>query len=95
MRRNSASNVPIDPPHVAFAPFSGAAPAHAVNWSDPTAQWNDFFTGFQQSDGSRIGRTTGVAVGPNGSLFVADDQTGNIYRIRPAGTTGSAVRRTH
>ncbi|MBV9737347.1 MAG: hypothetical protein JO177_04175 [Candidatus Eremiobacteraeota bacterium] len=33
--------------------------------------------------GSRIGRPTGVAVGPQGDLFVADDQTGNIYRIRP------------
>ena len=93
---HAASNgIPIDAPHVAFVPFSGAAPARAVNWSDPTAQWNDFFTGFQQSDGSRIGRATGVAVGPNGSLFVADDQTGNIYRIRPAGSTGAAVRRTH
>ena len=38
---------PVDPPHVAFVPFAGASPARAVNWSDPTAQWNDFFTGFQ------------------------------------------------
>ena len=91
---SSNAGIPLDPPHVAFAPFGGAAPARAVNWSDPTAQWNDFFTGFQASDGSRIGRTTGVAVGPNGSLFVADDQTGNIYRIRPATNAAAAVRRT-
>jgi glucose/arabinose dehydrogenase len=82
----AASSVPIDPPHVAFVPFSGAMPATAVNWSDPTAQWLDFFTGFQTASGSRIGRTTGVAVGPNGSLFVADDQNGVVYRIRPTGT---------
>jgi glucose/arabinose dehydrogenase len=78
-----ANNVPLAPPHVAFVPFSGASPARAVNWNDPTAQWNDFFTGFQRADGSRIGRPTGVAVGAQGSLFVADDQNGVVYRIRP------------
>ena len=81
---HDAGGVPVDPPHVAFVPFSGAAPARAVNWNDPTAQWNDFFTGFQHADGSRIGRVTGVAVGAQGSLFVADDQNGVVYRIRPA-----------
>ncbi|MGH8165553.1 MAG: hypothetical protein ACREP1_14600 [Rhodanobacteraceae bacterium] len=30
-----------------------------------------------------MGRPTGIAVGPLGDLFVADDQTGAIYRIRP------------
>jgi glucose/arabinose dehydrogenase len=90
---HQAGGVPYDAPHVAFVPFSGASPARAVNWNDPTAQWNDFFTGFQDASGARIGRTTGVAVGPQGSLFVADDQTGNIYRIRPAGTSGSSHAR--
>jgi glucose/arabinose dehydrogenase len=93
---HTSNGVPADPPHVAFVPFSGASPSRAVNWSDPTAQWNDFFTGFQTASGSRIGRTTGVAVGPNGSLFVADDQTGNIYRIRPTVSPAAAKRRlTH
>ncbi len=87
--------VPTDPPHVAFVPFAGSAPARAVSWSDPTAQWSDFFSGFQTAGGGRIGRTTGIAVGPNGSLFVADDQTGTIFRIRPAGTTASGARRAH
>ncbi|MEA2718790.1 MAG: hypothetical protein QOJ39_654 [Candidatus Eremiobacteraeota bacterium] len=81
-----------DPPHVAFVPFSGAAPARAVNWNDPAAQWDDFFTGFQNG-GTRIGRPTGVAVGAQGSLFVADDTAGAIYRIRPAGTATSSVDR--
>jgi glucose/arabinose dehydrogenase len=91
---HTANGVPVDPPHVAFVPFSGSAPAHPVNWSDPTAQWNDFFTGFQDGAGNRIGRTTGLAVGPNGSLFVADDQTGHIYRIRPSGSATTGIRRT-
>lgn len=89
----TGSGAPYDVPHVAFVPFSGATPARAVNWSDPTAQWNDFFTGFQNGSGPRIGRPTGVAVGAQGSLFVADDAAGAIYRIRPAGSAASSVRR--
>jgi glucose/arabinose dehydrogenase len=74
----------IAPPRVVFIPMSGDTPKTVVNWSDPSTQWTDFVSGFQQSDGrTRIGRPTGVAVGPSGSLFIADDQTGNIYRIRP------------
>jgi len=87
-----ANGAPVDAPHVAFVPFTAAAPARAVTWSDPTAQWNDFFTGFQNGT-TRFGRTTGVAVGSQGSLFVADDTAGVVYRIRPAGTSTSAERR--
>ena len=87
-----SGGVPVDPPHVAFVPFSGGAPSRAVNWSDPTAQWTDFFTGFQNGT-SRVGRVTGVAVGASGSLFVADDDAGVVYRIRPAGSATSSVRR--
>ncbi len=88
---HASNNVPVDPPHVAFVPFSGASPARAVNWSDPTAQWTDFFSGFQIGS-SRIGRPTGVAVGSQGSLFVADDQTGTIFRIRPVTATSAKIR---
>jgi glucose/arabinose dehydrogenase len=70
-------------PQVAFVSMKGAVPATPVNWSDPTVQWQTFFGGFQQRGTTRVGRVTGIAVGPTGSLFVADDQTGNIYRIRP------------
>jgi glucose/arabinose dehydrogenase len=80
---HASGGVPIDGPHVAFVSMNGDLPTRGVNWSDPTAQWTDFFTGFQTAGGSRIGRTTGLAVGSRGSLFVADDQTGTIYRIRP------------
>lgn len=90
---HTAGGVPVDPPHVAFVPFSGASPARAVNWNDPSAQWNDFFTGFQRADGSRVGRATGVAVGAQGSLFVADDQNGVVYRIRPSASATSSLQR--
>lgn len=60
-------------------------PAAPVDWTDPTKQWTVFVGGFQASDGrTRIARPTGIAVGPLGSLFVADDQNGYIVRIRPA-----------
>ncbi len=44
-----------------------------------------FMTGFRDNDqqqcGSAWGRPAGVTVGPNGELFISDDQNGNIYRI--------------
>ncbi len=72
-------------PSVAFVPMNGDTPATPVNWSDPTTQWRQFMGGFQNNANgdARIGRPTGIAVGPQGSLFVADDLSGNIYRIRP------------
>lgn len=70
-------------PQVAFVAMNGDTPATPVNWNDPAAQWQTFFGGFQQSGSTRVGRPTGIVVGPTGSLFVADDATGNIYRIRP------------
>lgn len=80
---HTQNGISIAPPRVAFVPMSGDTPASAVDWSDPTKQWSDVVSGFQHADGSRIGRPTGVAIGPQGDLFVADDQTGNIYRVRP------------
>jgi glucose/arabinose dehydrogenase len=73
------------PPRVVFVPMRGDDPVYPVNWNDPTTQWQQFVGGYQNGGTSeRIGRPTGIAVGPDGSLFVADDQTGAIYRIRPA-----------
>jgi len=72
-------------PRVAFVPFKGSDPAKPVDWSDPNAQWSEFAGGCQLADGSRPCRPTGVAVGTDGSLFVSEDLTGAIYRIRPAG----------
>ena len=71
-------------PQVVFVPISGGKPRTPVDWKNPTTQWTPFLTGFQKGDGvTRVGRPTGVAVGALGSLFVADDDAGAVYRIRP------------
>ena len=75
---------PATPPRVFFVPMHGDVPATPVDWSDPTRQSVAFASGFGTSASNAYdGRPTGVAIGPNGSLFVADDATGSIYRIRP------------
>jgi len=74
---------PLVPPRVAFVPMNGDEPKTPMNWTDPTTQWREFVGGFQRADDTRVARATGVAVGPDGSLFVSDDFAGNIYRIRP------------
>lgn len=69
-----------------YVPMSGDSPVTPADWADATKQWTEFVGGFQLSDGvTRIGRPTGIAVGSQGSLFVADDQNGLVYRIRPMG----------
>lgn len=72
------------PPRVVFVPVKNGRATSGPDWNDPSRQWSEFVTGYQ-SGGSvqRTGRPSGIAVGPQGSLFVADDQAGVIYRIRP------------
>jgi len=43
----------------------------------------DFITGWQQPDGSRLGRPTGITMRDDGVTFIADDQAGVIYRLSP------------
>jgi glucose/arabinose dehydrogenase len=68
---------------VAFVPMRGDRPRKPVDWENPTAQWSDVVIGFQSGCTSRGGRPTGLAVGAEGSLFIADDASGAIYRLRP------------
>jgi glucose/arabinose dehydrogenase len=70
-------------PQVAAFAMRGDQPVIPVNWQNSSAQWSTFVGGFQKGL-SRIGRPTGLAVGVQGSLFVADDQAGVIYRVRPS-----------
>jgi glucose/arabinose dehydrogenase len=75
---------PASVPQVIYVSVAGDAPATAVNWSAPAAQWQPFLTGFGSSaKASYTGRPTGIAVGAQGSLFVGDDANSVIYRIRP------------
>lgn len=41
----------------------------------------DFMTGFVASNGRKTGRPADVKVGPDGRVYVSDDQSGKIYRI--------------
>jgi glucose/arabinose dehydrogenase len=78
--RNGCS---VDAPHVVFVAMQGDSPVTSVDWNDPTKQWSEFVTGFQSSCNTRVGRATGITVGPKGSLFIADDHAGAVYRVRP------------
>jgi len=75
---------PYVAPAVVFVPMRGDSPATGADWNDPSKQWTPFVGGYQ-SGGSdqRIGRPTGITVGPQSDIFLADDMTGAIYRIRP------------
>jgi len=76
---------PYVAPQVVFVPMHGDAPAKQVDWNDPNTQWSVFASGYQTgtSSSERNGRPTGITVGPQSDLFLADDATGGIYRIRP------------
>ena len=65
---------------VAFVPFEGGQPA--------TGDWETFANGFAGADtlrspGAAEYRPMGLAVGPEGALYIADSQKGRIWRIRP------------
>jgi glucose/arabinose dehydrogenase len=61
--------------NVAFVPFQGNEPL-----ADYTV-FADGFAGETVSPGEAAHRPMGLAVGPDGSLYVGDDQAGRIYRI--------------
>ncbi|HET9985018.1 MAG TPA: PQQ-dependent sugar dehydrogenase [Longimicrobiales bacterium] len=65
---------------LAFVPFAGG---------NPTGPYEDFATGFagtaSPQPASAAHRPAGVAVAPDGALFVTDDQGGRIWRIVYAG----------
>ena len=50
-----------------------------------TGQYEDFMTGFVVDNSQVWGRPVGIAVAPDGSLFVSDDGSGSIWRIRYTG----------
>jgi glucose/arabinose dehydrogenase len=46
-----------------------------------TGEYEDFLTGFTVGDGDVWGRPVGVAVAPEGSLFVSDDGSRSIWHV--------------
>ncbi len=57
----------------------------SLHWADDgSIEERDFLTGFLNDSGV-IGRPAGVTEGPDGSVYVADDYAGAIYRVVPAG----------
>lgn len=57
-------------------PLDGDTPAGAVA---------DFAAGWRDESGAVGGRPVGLAIGPDGALYVSDDRGGFIYRIAYAG----------
>ena len=49
----------------------------------PTGEYEDFMTGLVIDDHSVSGRPVGIAVGPDGALYIADDAGSKIWRIAP------------
>jgi glucose/arabinose dehydrogenase len=44
-----------------------------------------FVGGFQAADGSRWGRPVAAVAGPDGAVYVSDDEAGAVYRLAPPG----------
>lgn len=62
-------------PYVAYSPWDAA-----TRTLGPAV---DLVTGFQNPDGSRWGRAVDAVPGPDGAVYVTDDQAGLVYRLAP------------
>ncbi|HMG11871.1 MAG TPA: hypothetical protein VK571_01745, partial [Gemmatimonadaceae bacterium] len=60
---------------VVFVPFVGGTAA------DSSETFADGFAGRRVNPGGADHRPVGLAEGPDGSMYVTDDQTGRIWRI--------------
>lgn len=49
--------------------------------NEPTGEYQDFMTGFLTPGGEVWGRPVGVAVSPDGALFVSEDGNGTIWKV--------------
>lgn len=72
--------------NVVFVPFAGGNAAGAFE------TFADGFAGAEKSPDRAVHRPSGLAVGPDGSLYVSDDKAGRIWRVVYRGAPGSAGR---
>jgi glucose/arabinose dehydrogenase len=88
--------IPLSVPELIYVPINAHSdtPTTPANYSNSGAQWQTILYGFQDNTGNRVGRPVGLAVGVTGSLFVADDYAGVIYRIRPGSGPSAKLRRS-
>jgi glucose/arabinose dehydrogenase len=66
---------------VVFVPFSGGAPTGAPE------TFADGFAGRRKNPGGARHRPVGLTEGPDGSLYISDDQNGRIWRVIYVGVT--------
>jgi glucose/arabinose dehydrogenase/cytochrome c5 len=53
--------------------------------------FSDGFAGGHEDPGAAVHRPTGLAVGPDGSLYIADDQGGRIWRVTYSGPPNAGI----
>jgi glucose/arabinose dehydrogenase/mono/diheme cytochrome c family protein len=71
--------------NVVFVPLAG---------DKPTGKYEVFADGFAgavKSPGQAAHRPSGLAAGPDGAIYIADDQRGRIWRVAYGGGSGAAV----
>jgi glucose/arabinose dehydrogenase len=73
--------------NVVFQPFTGGKP------SGPYQVFADGFAGARKEPGLAEHRPAGLAVGPDGSLYITDDQRGRVWRVTHEG--GKQVAAAH
>jgi glucose/arabinose dehydrogenase/mono/diheme cytochrome c family protein len=71
--------------NVVFQPLSGGKA------SGPFVVFADGFAGAVKAPGRADHRPTGLAVGPDGALYIADDQGGRIWRVTFQGDKSSGI----
>jgi mono/diheme cytochrome c family protein len=70
--------------NVVFVPFSGGNP------SGQFEVFADGFAGAVKSPAQALHRPAGIAVGPDGALYISDDVRGRIWRVIYTGQTTAA-----